>query len=143
MLGFRCHAWAYYSVHRLLQLNFECTTGLSLIDLYTGRQMGLNFIYEPYMPISTCEFTGQQYPWLSGQLLVGSRLTHESVRSPCTSESAAFILQVLLRPLEAHVFPEDENRRLHLDASGGLKRPPSILPAIRPAHRLTTNRLSR
>jgi hypothetical protein len=44
----------YPSVHKnpmmsyvYLRLNFDCTTGRSLIELYTGIDMGLTFVHRP------------------------------------------------------------------------------------------------
>jgi TolB protein len=46
-----------------LRLNFNCTTGASLIELYTGLDMGLTFIYQPYgySDVFIEDFQGRRY----------------------------------------------------------------------------------
>jgi hypothetical protein len=46
-----------------LRLNFDCTSDTSLIELYTGQDMGLTFIYKPdgYPDVYIEDFQGHRY----------------------------------------------------------------------------------
>jgi hypothetical protein len=46
-----------------LRLNFDCTSNTSLIELYTGQDMGLTFIYKPdgYPDVYIEDFQGRRY----------------------------------------------------------------------------------
>jgi Tol biopolymer transport system component len=46
-----------------MRLNFDCTTGTSLIELYTGQDMGLTFIYKPdgYPDVYIEDYQGHRY----------------------------------------------------------------------------------
>jgi Tol biopolymer transport system component len=46
-----------------LRLNFDCTSNTSLIELYTGQDMGLTFIYKPdgYSDVYIEDFQGRRY----------------------------------------------------------------------------------
>lgn len=49
--------------YTFIRLNFECTSGKSLIELYTGSDLGLTFIYQPggYQDVYLQDLQGRRY----------------------------------------------------------------------------------